>query len=293
MDRNINFMNIGNKISVLAVIFTIMSVILIMTKGFNVGVDFAGGIVIEISRDNEINVANIRNRLESADLEDFSVYNLSSQNEATIKIGNKNTKDQQNFINHIKTIINEAYPDVKYRKVDYVGPQVGKDLIIDSIIALSLGMIGIMTYLWFRFEWQYSVGAILALAHDAIMTLAFFSITGLEFNLTSIAAILTVVGYSVNDSVVIYDRIRENIPKMRKTEIKTVINKSINETLSRTTLTVVTTLLANLALILFGGSVLHSFSCAMFFGIIVGTYSSIFISAPVLEKLKLAHVINK
>jgi preprotein translocase subunit SecF len=284
--KNIDFLKLGKVVNIFAIFLSIISLVLVFSKGFNLGVDFAGGVVIEFSSNDSIDISKLRGNLNEK-FDDFSVYNLSSSKEVALRMGVDNSVSQEEFLSEIQNIINKTYDNIQIRKVDYVGPQVGGELMLNGIMALVLGMIGIMAYLWFRFEWQYGLGAVIALLHDSIMTIGFFSITGLEFNLTSIAAILTIIGYSVNDSVIIYDRIRENIQKMRKNNIKEIVNKSINETLSRTTLTVLTTLIANLALILFGGNEIASFSIAMFFGIIVGTYSSIFISAPILVKFGL------
>lgn len=190
---------------------------------------------------------------------------------------------EQNFlVKNIQQTLQENFTQIQYRKIDYVGPQVGSELILKGLLALILSFVAIMIYITIRFDWQFGIGGIFALLHDAIVVLGFFAITGLEFNLTSIACILTVIGYSINDSVVIYDRIRENLKKHPKINLNDLINTSINSTLSRTILTASTTLISLLALIIYGGDVLFSFSVATFFGIALGTYSSIYISAPIL-----------
>ncbi|AZL16016.1 protein translocase subunit SecF [Rickettsiales endosymbiont of Stachyamoeba lipophora] len=285
-ELNINFLKLRKPNYIISIILSVISIILVLNKGLNLGVDFAGGVVVEIYNENIIDLQELRKELHNNKIEEFSVFNLSSEKEIMIKVG-LNNENQATTINMIRELIETKYPTTHFRKIDFVGPQVGEELIKNGVIAVVLGFLSIMIYLWFRFEWQYSIGAILALAHDALLTMGFFSLTQLEFNLTSIAALLTIIGYSVNDSVVIYDRIRENLLKMRKNTIEHIVNKSINDTLSRTTLTVLTTAFANLALILFGGNVIASFSIAMFFGIIIGTYSSIFLSAPVLINLRL------
>jgi preprotein translocase SecF subunit len=191
-------------------------------------------------------------------------------------------KDQAAVVKDIQEILGSVFSKIEYRKVDYVGPQVGSELIFKGFMALVLSFVFIMIYIWIRFDWQFGFGGIFALIHDAIVTLGFYAVTGLEFNLTSIAAILTIVGYSINDSVVIYDRIRENIRRHKGMDFKDLINSSLNSTLSRTIMTAGVTLVSILALIFFGGEVLFSFSVATFFGIALGTYSSIYISAPIL-----------
>jgi preprotein translocase subunit SecF len=197
--------------------------------------------------------------------------------------GGANEEQLMKNIETIKEALHKNFKyEIEYRKIDFVGPQVGNQLIQAGVQAMLLAFAAIMMYIWFRFEWQYGVGILIALLHDVIVGLGFMSITNLDFNLSSIAAILTIIGYSVNDSVVIYDRIRENFRKYHKRSVDEVINLSVNETLSRTTLTVLTTLIANLALILFGGEAIRSFSMLVFVGILVGTYSSIYISAPIL-----------
>ena len=290
-NTNINFIKSAKYNYTISFLIIIISCVSLFSNGLNFGIDFAGGIIIEAANPkSEFTVDNIRTNLHNKINSDFSIYSqaplsIEYKDEIVIKLGQSNNHtSQSDIVEIIKQEILQDYPEAKFLKVDYVGPQVGSELISNGIKATILSFVGIMIYLWFRFEWQYSIGAILALIHDAIATIGFFAISGIEFNLTSIAAILTIIGYSVNDSVVIYDRIRENLRKYSQKTTKEIINLSINETLSRTILTVTTTLLANLALIIYGSSVIESFSLSMFFGIIIGTYSSIFISAPVLVK---------
>jgi len=285
---NLNFIKHRYLNYAISIFIILCSIVLLLNKGLNLGIDFAGGIVMEVTiKDANFNISDLRKDLTNLHLGDISIYNSTSDQDIIINIGS-NTEEgkQQVIINKLKNEIQEKYKEVDYRKVDYVGPKVGSELIKNGIIATLMSFLGILIYLWSRFDIEYSVGAILALIHDAIATMGFYSLTGLEFNLTSIAAILTIIGYSVNDSVVIFDRIRDNKIKYFKTNLQDVVNKSINDTLSRTTLTVATTLLANLALIFYGGEVIKSFSLAMFFGILIGTYSSIFISAPVIVNIR-------
>jgi preprotein translocase subunit SecF len=263
----------------LSIIFMIASLALVFTKGLNYGIDFAGGILIEVRIDENSDIAKIREVLSNK-IDDIHIQE-SGENDVQIRVS-KASQDQDKLIKKIQNILEENFTKVEYRKIDFVGPQVGSELIFKGFLALFLSFIFIMIYIWIRFDWQFGLGGIFALIHDAVVTLGFFSITGLEFNLTSIASILTIVGYSINDSVVIYDRIRENLRNYKKMDLKLLINSSTNSTLSRTILTASTTLISLLALILFGGEALFSFSVATFFGIALGTYSSIYISAPIL-----------
>ncbi|MFT6077829.1 MAG: preprotein translocase subunit SecF, partial [Rickettsiales bacterium] len=223
----------------------------------------------------------VRNLLSNDNFGEISLQNFDDRN-FMIKVSQNKNIDQAQTIRQIKQIINQNFPNTEYRKVDFVGPQIGKELIKKGIMALLFSFAAIMIYIWIRFDWQFGIGAIAALLHDATMVFGLFALTGLEFNATSIAAILTIIGYSINDSVVIYDRIRENLHKYKKANLSDLINLSLNSTLSRTVLTSGATLLSLIALIVFGGEALKSFSIAVFFGIIVGTYSSIYISAPIL-----------
>lgn len=278
---------IGFSISLLLVA---LSLVLLPTKGLNLGIDFSGGILIEARMPEPADLGKMRTLLSDQNFGEVSLQNFGSPNDIMIRIGKQQggQAEQTKAVETVKALFAKNFgPNIDYRKVDFVGPQVGEELIQKGIISILLSFAAIMVYVWIRFEWQYGVGALLALVHDAILTLGFFSLTGLEFNLTSIAALLTIVGYSINDSVVIYDRIRENVRKFKKMPMDALLNLSINETLSRTVLTVLTTLLSALALIFFGGEVIRSFSLSVFFGIMVGTFSSIYISAPVLIYLKL------
>jgi preprotein translocase subunit SecF len=281
---NIDFMRLKKFNIILSSLLIIGSFIALFTFKLNLGIDFAGGIVIEARTSEVADLSKMRTLLSELKIGEVSLQNFGSDKDLSLRIGGGATEDQlmQN-IELIKKTINDNFTfDIEYRKVDFVGPQVGNQLINAGIQAMLLAFLAIMAYIWFRFEWQYGIGILIALVHDVIVSIGFMSITQLDFNLPSIAAILTIIGYSVNDSVVIYDRIRENFRKYHKRTVEEVINLSVNETLSRTTLTVLTTLIANLALILFGGEAIRAFSLLIFFGIAMGTYSSIYISAPIL-----------
>jgi preprotein translocase subunit SecF len=269
-----------HKLALLMSIFCIAaSLILVFTKGLNLGIDFAGGILIEARMQENADVSAVREMLTTV-VKDVQIQNID-QKDLLIRVA-KADEEQSVVVKKIQEILNKNFSNVEYRKIDYVGPQVGVELIWKGFLALFLSFIFLMIYIWIRFDWQFGLGGIFALLHDAVLTLGFYSVTGLEFNLTSIAAILTIIGYSINDSVVIYDRIRENLRRYKKMNLDDLINSSTNSTLSRTVLTSGVTLVSLLALMLFGGEALHSFSTAAFFGIIIGTYSSIYISAPIL-----------
>lgn len=284
---NTHFMEKRKIAFAFSIFITIGSFFLLFHKGLSFGIDFAGGIVMEIRTNEPLPMAELREVLGHQNLGEVSLQNFGSDNDVLIRLqqqGDGSSDAQKHAVDTIKATLGEHFPEytIEYRKVDYVGAQVGGELIRSSILALVLAYLGIMIYLWFRFEWQYSLGAITTLIHDGILTMGFFSLTGIEFSLTSVAALLTIVGYSVNDTVVIYDRIRENLRKYKKMPLEELLNLSLNETLARTIKTVATTFVATLALAIWGGEAIKSFSYAMLFGIAFGTYSSIYISAPIL-----------
>lgn len=271
----------------ISITLTLASFGIIFTKGLNLGIDFTGGILMEIRTPEAADLATLRESLEGQGFGEVSLQNFGSPNDVIIRIQTPENVEQAEIVAQAKQRLGE---NIEYRKIDYVGPTVGKELVRDGTLAVLLSIGVIMLYVWFRFEWQYGVGAVMALAHDAIMIIGFFAFTRFEFGLTAIAAVMTIVGYSVNDTVVIYDRIRENIRKYKKLSTEELLNLSINETLARTFLTASTTLLAGLALAIFGGEVIKGFSWAIVFGVIVGTYSSVYISAPALIYFNLRRV---
>lgn len=278
----IDFMKVHKAALIFSVICIIASAALVSVKGLNFGIDFSGGILMEIRTPNT-DAHKLREVL-SGNVKDVQIQNIGAD-DFLLRIAKSDEKSglsQSDLIQKIKEILNKNFAQIEYRKIDYVGPQVGSELIKKGFLALFLSFAFIMIYIWIRFDWQFGIGGIFALLHDTFLTIGFYAITQIEFNLTSIAAILTVIGYSINDSVVIYDRIRENLRRYKKMDLAELINSSANSTLSRTILTSGATLLSLLALVLFGGEVLKSFSTAAFFGILVGTYSSIYISAPIL-----------
>jgi preprotein translocase subunit SecF len=266
----------------------ILSLILLTFKGLNYGIDFKGGTLIELrSSDNNINVSNLRDNLNQMDLGDVSVKKFGNDQDYLIKFENKN--DSKNIIEEIKSNLDKSFGNnFDFRRVENVGPKVSAELLKSGVIAISVSLALMLIYIWIRFEWQFSLGAIIALFHDVIITLGLFSLLSLEINLSIIAAILTIVGYSMNDTVVIFDRVRENLRKYSDIKIFELTNISINETLSRTLITSITTLLALFSIFFFGGEILKGFSLAMIFGVIFGTYSSIYIANTVLVRLNVS-----
>ena len=282
-NTNFDFMRVKNLNYALSIFLFILSVVWVGIYKFNFGIDFAGGISMELRINQTPDLAKMRMILNELNIGEIVLQNFGSDKDISIRAGISSEENLMHNIELIKSALKQNFPyEIEYRKVDFVGPQVGNQMIQSGIMAMLLSFLSIMVYIWIRFEWQFGIGVLAALIHDAVLSLGFLSVTKLDFNLSTIAAILTIIGYSVNDTVVIYDRIRENLRKYNKKTIGTIINMSVNETLSRTTITVFTTLLANLALILYGGEAIKSFSVLVFFGILIGTYSSIFISAPII-----------
>lgn len=267
------------------------TIALFFTRGLTLGIDFTGGILMEVRAEMPVELAPLRSALGKGNFGEVSLQHFGDEKELLLRIQAQEGEDQAKKVEKVKQVLAEAIEgELDFRKIDYVGPSVGKELVESAYISVSLAFLAIMVYVWFRFEWQFGVGGILALVHDATMMLGFYLVTGFDFNLTSVAAILTIVGYSINDSVVIYDRIRENMRKYKQMEMAELLNISINETLSRTVLTAGTTALAALALVLFGGESLLGFSAALLFGVVFGTYSSIYVSAPVLLYFNLREI---
>ena len=276
-----------NKFNILSISIVVISLSLLIFKGLNFGIDFKGGTLIELrSTYSKINISSLRDNLSQMNLGDVSVKNFGNKNDFLIKFENNENK---NIIQEIKSNLDKSFNNnFDFRRVEKVGPKVSAELLKSGIIAISVALTLMLIYIWIRFEWQFSLGAILALFHDVIVTLGLFSLLSLEINLSIIAAVLTIVGYSMNDTVVIFDRIRENLRKYSDIKIYELSNISINETLSRTLITSVTTLLALLSIFFFGGEILKGFSLAMIFGVIFGTYSSIYIANTVLVRLNVS-----
>lgn len=274
----------------IAVFFSVLLLgstgVLLLTKGLNYGIDFSGGIQMEVRSDKPVDLHDLRTRLNDIGVGEIGLQGIGETGrEVMIRIPAFDNEVSQNAA--LKAVRDTLGPSFEDRRTEVVGPKVGEELIRDGILATILAMVAISGYIWLRFEWHFGVGGMLALIHDVVLTIGFYSITGLEFSLTSVAAVLTVAGYSINDTVVIYDRVRENLRKFKKMPIKDLLNLSVNETMSRTILTGGTTIISVLAIALFGGEVLRGFALAMILGVVVGTFSSIYIALPVLIYFKL------
>lgn len=263
-------------------LYIVVSLGFVGFKGLNLGIDFKGGILMEVKTKGPANVDAMRGTLNNLDLGEVALQGFGAQDDVLIRVQRQEGGEtaQQAAVEKVKKALGDTVQT--YRRTEFVGPKVGGELIIGGIIAVVASVLAIAAYVWFRFEWQFAVGAIVALAHDVIGTFGLFAITGLEFNLSSVAAILTIAGYSINDTVVIFDRVRENLRKYKTMAIGDLINLSVNETLARTIMTSMTTFLSVLAIFMFGGPVIQGFSAAMIFGILIGTYSTVYVASSIL-----------
>ena len=289
ISKDIKFSNFYKKMNIFSYILIFLSILVLLIKGLNLGVDFKGGTLIEVRTENSITIiAEIRESLLKMNLGDVTVKKFGKENDYLVKI--EITKsDDENFIKSINDKLSaDLGSAVNFRRVENVGPKVSNELLRAGLLAISLSLAAMLFYIWIRFEWQFSLGAIIALIHDVIITVGIFSFLAYEVNLSIVAAVLTIVGYSMNDTVVIFDRIRENLKKYSKMSITEISDLSTNQTLSRTLITSVTTLLALFSIYIFGGAILKGFSFAMILGVIIGTYSSIFIATPVLNYTKVS-----
>ena len=288
MDNKFNFSSKFRLANIFSLILFIISVLFILFKGLNYGIDFKGGTLIELRASNT-GASEIRTVLNNMDLGDVNVKNFGQEGDYLIKVEQKEN-DGNKIIPQIKENLSENLKtEINFRRVENVGPKVSSELLQSGIIAISLSLAAMLFYIWIRFEWQFSIGSIIALFHDVVITLGIFSVLSLEINLSIIAAVLTIVGYSMNDTVVIYDRIRENLNKFNRLNIKEIADLSINDTLARTIITSVTTLLALLSIFILGGEILKGFSFAMILGVVIGTYSSIFVASPMLKFFKVTY----
>jgi len=282
----IDFMRFRKIAAIFSLALVVVSAGLFFTKGLNFGIDFRGGILMEIRTDGPADISKLRSTLNELNLGEVQLQEFGQPTDVLIRIERQpgGEKGQQIAVEKAKAALGEK---VNYRRMEFVGPKVGGELIEAGVTAVLLAMAAMLVYIWFRFEWQFGVGAVVALLHDVALTIGVFALLGLEFNLSTVAAILTIAGYSINDTVVVYDRVRENLRKFKQMSLYDLLNLSVNGTLSRTLLTSVTTLIALGALYFFGGEVIKGFSFAMIWGVIVGTYSSIFIAVPLLVYMNL------
>ena len=287
LSKDIKFSYFYKKLNILSLLFFILSVLILLFNGLNLGVDFKGGTLIEVRTENSlVRIAEIRQSFLKMNLGDITVKKFGKENDYLVKIEITKSNDE-NFIKSINDkLSSDLGSKVNFRRVENVGPKVSNELLKAGLLAISLSLAAMLFYIWIRFEWQFSLGAIIALIHDVIITVGIFSFLSYEINLSIVAALLTIVGYSMNDTVVIFDRIRENLKKYSKMSISDISDLSTNQTLSRTLITSVTTLLALFSIYIFGGAILKGFSFAMILGVIIGTYSSIFIATPILNYTK-------
>ncbi|MCF8468174.1 MAG: protein translocase subunit SecF [Sneathiella sp.] len=291
-NTSIPFMKFRMLAFAISSLLIIASAAIFFSVGLNKGIDFEGGILIEVGMKDAPDIAAMRGSLGDLGLGQVALQTFGSDNDILIRVQRQagEAKAQEVAVDLIKKQLASDFGEgISYRRVEFVGPTVSQELVWTAIEAVAVAVFAMLIYIWLRFEWHYSVGAVLALVHDVALTIGMFAVTGIEFNLASVAAILTIVGYSINDTVVVYDRIRENFRRFKKLAVSDLIDLSINETLTRTTMTSFTTLLALAALYIFGGEVIRGFATAMIFGIVVGTYSSIFVASPILLHIGLTH----
>ena len=288
---NIYFIEYRKYFFIFSLFLALISALSLQFKGLNFGIDFKGGLLLETKFKNDIALESIRNVIVRIKVGDFTLQELDKSKDnflLKIELNNSLKSEQENLIKKVKAALEKEFGDeIDYRRVEFVGPTVSNELIYKGVTAILVAIASMLIYIWFRFELPFAVGAVIALIHDTILTVGMFALTSLEFNLSTVAAILLIIGYSMNDTVVVYDRIRENLKKFRKVEVFNLLNKSINETLSRTINTTATTIIALLALYYFGGNIIKDFSLAMIWGIIIGTYSSILIATPILLNMKI------
>ncbi|MBL6767360.1 MAG: protein translocase subunit SecF [Candidatus Micropelagos sp.] len=285
-ETKVDFIRLHIASFIVSISLVIASLGLFFTQGLNFGIDFKGGTLIEIGTNGPADIAGLRDVIGNLDLGEVQIQEFGSPEDVLIRVGEKaNATDNAENLSAVDQIRNALPQDVTFRRVEVVGPQISGELVRAGFLAVTVAIGLMLFYIWLRFEWQFSVGAVLALIHDIILTIGVFCLIQLEFNLSIIAAILTIVGYSMNDTVVVYDRVRENLRRFKKMPLSDLANLSINSTLSRTVMTSVTTLLALFSLYILGGEVIRGFTLAMIWGVFVGTYSSIFIASPVLMYL--------
>ncbi len=278
VEPNINFLKLRKNFLIFSITAILISIGLLSIKGLNLGIDFKGGTLIEVSTKNT-SIGEMRDLLSST-YNDVSLQEFGEENIILIRLQNKSNQESIETVNSVKELISDKV--IEFRRSEFVGPTISSELLFRGFQAVSFALIAILIYIWLRFEWQFGFGAVVALTHDVLFTLGLLSILNIEFSLSTIAAILTIAGYSINDTVVIFDRVRENLRKYKKMELVDLFNLSVNNTLSRTIMTSLTTLLALLSLFIFGGEVIRPFALTMIIGVVIGTYSSVFIAVPTL-----------
>ena len=280
------FVRYNRRAFVVSSVLIIGSLVAFLMQGLNFGIDFKGGILVEISSSEPVDIGNLRGRMQTLELGEVQIQQFGTPTDVLIRVAEADgAVSTERDLSAVDAIRQDLEGEFEIRRVEIVGPQVSRELIQTGLLAVVAAISSMLIYIWFRFEWQFSVGAVMALVHDVILTIGVFSLLQLDFNLSTLAAILTIVGYSMNDTVVVYDRVRENLRKYKKMDISELLDIAINQTLSRTVMTSVTTLLALIALYTLGGEVIRGFTFAMIWGVLVGTYSSIFIAAPLLIQL--------
>jgi len=282
LDSDYKFLNYRKNFYIFSSIAIVLSLSLLLLKGLNLGIDFKGGTLIEVSTKNT-NIGELREIL-SPNFNDVSLQEFGDEKTIIIRLQNENNQESIQTVNKVKLLINDKVAE--FRRSEFVGPTVSSELLWKGFQAVSFALFAILIYIWLRFEWQFGFGAVVALSHDVLFTLGVLSVLNIEFSLSTIAAVLTIAGYSINDTVVIFDRVRENLRKFKKLELLDLFNMSINNTLSRTIMTSITTLLALISLYVFGGEVIKPFALTMIVGVLIGTYSSIFIAVPTLLVFK-------
>lgn len=290
-ETNIAFMRWRTPALIASVFCICLSIVAIIVPGLNFGIDFRGGILIEVKLEKAVDIGTMRRQLGTLGLGEISIQEFGSPDTVLLRVEKQSGDSvaQQKAVEVVRSSIDETFDGkIDYRRVEFVGPKVSQELIEAGAFAVFLAVILMLGYIWFRFEWHFGIGAVVALIHDVILSIGMFAVTQMEFNLSTIAALLTIVGYSINDTVVVYDRVRENLRRYKSMPLPNLLDRTINDTLSRTTMTSATTLLALIALVIFGGEVIKGFVIAMMWGVVIGTYSSIFIAGPLLIYLGLS-----
>lgn len=286
---NIDFIGQRKAAFIVSILLLAGSIVLLVVKGLNLGVDFTGGTVVELSYQGPADLGEIRSRLQNSEFGVATVQNYGTSSEVLIRLAPVGNLDNADISDRILSLLRQGGQQVEMRRIEFVGSQVGEELTESGGLAMIFALLGILVYVALRFQTKFALSAVLGLLHDVIITFGFFSLTGLTFDLTALAAVLTVIGYSLNDTIVVFDRIRDNFRRMRKSSVIEIFNKSMNQTLSRTIMTGVTTLMVLSALFILGGETLHAFSLVLILGIIIGTFSTLYIASPLTYVMGVSH----